>query len=63
MTQREDFSELIGLTPTEGEALVEGSIRATVIDGRPQVGTRDYRVDRINVALQDGLIVSVSGRG
>ena len=63
MTEREDFSELIGLTPAEAEALVEGAIRVTERDNQPLVVTRDYRLDRINVATVDGKIVSVGRRG
>ena len=63
MTEREDFSELIGLTPAEAEALVEGAIRVTERDNQPLIVTRDYRLDRINVATVDGKIVSVGRRG
>ncbi|USN14119.1 hypothetical protein PAPPERLAPAPP_04450 [Brevundimonas phage vB_BpoS-Papperlapapp] len=59
----EDFSALIGLTILEAEALTGGKVRATLRDGRPQIGTCDYRLDRINVSTVDGLITAVGGRG
>ncbi|UTC28954.1 hypothetical protein MARCHEWKA_04420 [Brevundimonas phage vB_BpoS-Marchewka] len=59
----EDFSALIGLTIQEAEALTGGLVRATMRDGRPQIGTCDYRLDRINVSVVDGRITAAGGRG
>lgn len=59
----EDFSALIGLAPSEAEAKSGSTIRATVRDGKYLIVTCDYRLDRINVSVRDGVITSVSGRG
>jgi len=36
------------------------SVRVSMLDGVPQVGTADYRTDRLNFTVEDGLVVEVS---
>jgi len=36
------------------------SVRVSVLDGVPQVGTADYRTDRLNFTVEDGIVVDVS---
>ncbi len=38
-------------------------IRATEVDGKPMMLTRDFRNDRVNVIVKDGLIQRVDGIG
>lgn len=59
----EDFSDLIGLTPQEAQARSGLAIRVTMRDGRPLIVTHDYRLDRLNVSVADGLVDFVRGRG
>ncbi len=58
--EREDT--LIGLTLDEARQLGY-TVRATIIDKKPQMGTCDYRPERINVALEDGKIIMITGNG
>lgn len=39
------------------------TLRVVKKDGQPCIITCDYRLDRINVEIQDGIIVTVSGIG
>lgn len=60
----EDFTFLIGMTLEEAAQSRCGlTIRVTMRDDRPLIVTQDYRLDRLNVAVKDGLIVSVGKRG
>lgn len=62
----EDFSYLVGLTVTEATAVAAEKgdrIRVRFMDGSALIGTSDYRLDRINVAVTGAKISSVVGRG
>lgn len=39
------------------------TLRVVRLDGLPCIGTRDFRRDRVNVAVQDGVVVEVTGIG
>lgn len=55
------FDNYYGLGIDEFRSLVSrlgyGDIRVVKIDSHPLVVTRDYRSDRVNVEIQDGLVV------
>lgn len=56
----EMFDDVIGKSYQEAKLLYPGvSWRVTRLDGQPQMVTMDFRTDRINVAIRDGLIDSV----
>ncbi len=38
-------------------------LRAVSIDGNAQICTRDYRLDRVNVSMREGVIDAVQSRG
>ncbi len=59
-------NELIGLTLAEAKEKLKDSgsrIRVTSEDGQQYFGTCDYDLNRINVAIAEGKISSVGGRG
>jgi hypothetical protein len=59
----QDLQGLIGMTEAEAVEKLAGigfELRVIEIDGEPLAATTDYREDRVNVALADGLIVSAS---
>lgn len=58
-----DLTTLIGKTPAEAAMITGMVIRETIRNGKVQLGTRDFREDRINVATDAGYIKSVSGIG
>jgi hypothetical protein len=61
-----DTAELIGLTLAEAEALAarhDCIVRVGELDGEPQVGTADYRTDRVNVAVTGGRVERILGVG
>lgn len=61
-----DTAELVGLTVPEAEALAERhgcTVRIRELDGEPQLGTDDYRTDRVNVAVTAGRIERILGVG
>jgi hypothetical protein len=61
-----NFEEYIGLTLIELEDLLkqEGArVRVVSRDGVPCVVTRDYRLDRLNINLKNGVVDSVNGWG
>lgn len=69
-----DWSDLIGLTLEEAQrkaAQYDYKIRVTSWNGKPALTTRDYRPDRINVAVTRNpttvegswRVESVSGQG
>lgn len=39
------------------------TLRISVKDGQPQMGTMDFRRDRVNVAVDAGTITGILGRG
>lgn len=61
------FDDFIGLTVDVAMSKIPESdiktIRATNIDGKPIVGIRDYRKDRLNVHINNGVIVKISSIG
>lgn len=61
-----DTAELKGLTVAEAEALAGRhgcTVRIGELDGEPQVGTADYRTDRVNVAVTAGRVERILGVG
>lgn len=55
-----DLSDiLIGKTVEEAKTLCSYNIRPIKIDGKPMIGTRDYRTDRIQVIVENTLITEV----
>lgn len=59
-----EYADLIGKTVEEARTLRPGyRIRVGRIDGEPCICTRDYRLDRINVHLENNVIVKVTGVG
>lgn len=58
------FAEtLIGMDTEEAQAATEEAgytYRVVSIDGEPQAVTLDYRLDRINVALEDDVVTEVT---
>lgn len=57
---------LVGMTVEDAEALAEENdwiIRQLKIDGEDQMATMDLRDNRINVAVEDGVITEVLGGG
>lgn len=38
-------------------------IRVNVVDAKPVLATADYRIDRINVEIEDGRIKAIRGIG
>lgn len=62
----DDDAKIIGMTFDEAKAHLKPldlRVRATSMDGKPCLGTRDYRTDRLNVTVVAGKITSVGGRG
>ena len=56
----------VGLTLEEFTAAVEdlgGSVRVVVEDGVDLVVTDDYRTDRVNVAVEGGVVTGIIGAG
>jgi hypothetical protein len=64
MEQTEAFAEtVVGMTADEAQAATEAAgytYRVVEIDGEPQAVTLDYRIDRVNVALEDDVVTSAS---
>jgi hypothetical protein len=61
-----DTDALVGLTLAEAEALAarhDCIVRVGELDGEPQVGTSDYRTDRVNVAVTGGRVERILGVG
>lgn len=56
--------DLIG-TPIDGAPKPDGIriIRVRKLDGKPQIGTSDYRTDRLNVEVENGKITKIRGVG
>jgi hypothetical protein len=59
----ESYNHLIGKTIEEAKKLTGLQIRASSIDGKSMVGTADVRMNRLNVAVKDGKISAIHGRG
>jgi hypothetical protein len=59
-------AELVGKTQKFAESVcrVAGwSMRVVKVNGRPCVVTRDYRTDRVNVEVEFGVVVRITGLG
>ena len=58
------FAEgLVGMDTAEAQAATEEAgytYRVGEIDGEPQAATLDYRLDRINVSLEDDVVTAVT---
>jgi len=55
LTDRGESPVLVGLTETEAKAKIEAvgfRFRITARDGVPFMGTRDYRLDRVNLVVE-----------
>jgi hypothetical protein len=58
--------DLIGLSVTEAKAVLakrDMILRVVKRDGRPCIGTRDVRPNRVNVIVDNNVIVGTTGRG
>jgi len=58
--------DLVGLTEEaarEKAASENVKMRVRSRDGVEQVGTCDFRTDRLNVSVKDGIVDAVQGRG
>jgi hypothetical protein len=66
-TDKKEFSDIIGLGRIEALSKVKNrgitAIRATMEDGKMMMVTQDMRMDRLNVAIEDGVIKSIMGIG
>ncbi len=54
---------LVGLTLEKAEAACDAAElkhRVIEINGEPQVATKDYRPERLNFAVKDGIIIAVT---
>lgn len=61
---RNEFKDIFGKSLQEAGALHETFIfREILVNGQPTVVTRDYRIDRVNVATINGLITEIKGIG
>ena len=59
-----DFSNVIGKTIFEAEQLHDCfDFRIVAVDGKSRIITMDYRLDRVNVEVEDGKITKVQGIG
>lgn len=62
--ETEAFAEtVVGMTTEEAQAAVEDAgyaYREVEIDGQPQAVTLDYRLDRVNVSVEDGVVTDAT---
>lgn len=66
MSSLPEFNYLLGKSKHVAEALLEKpytTIRVMHEDGEDYFGTCDFRLDRLNVTVIDGLITSVDSIG
>ncbi len=57
-------TEIIGKTLEEANDMcTHCCIRATIIDKKLLMVTKDLRLNRINVSIDDGLITGITGHG
>jgi hypothetical protein len=57
---------IVGMDFEEAQKLLQENgmiLRATTVDGEARMVTMDYRTNRLNVATQDGKVVSVGRVG
>lgn len=62
----QQFDKYVGKTEKQAANMAEKEgmvIRVTNRDGESLMGTCDYRTDRINVSVEDGVITGISGLG
>ncbi len=62
----DDVQRLVGLSLedfTAELAAMKLVVRVVVLDGEPQAGTTDLRADRVNVAVENGIVVSIESIG
>jgi len=56
---RIDTKRLVGLLQEQAERIIViagGEPRVTVLEGIPQVATRDMRLDRVNMEIRSGKV-------
>lgn len=53
--------DLLGLTLHAARQIA--NVRPTKIDGEYMIATMDFRPERINVEIKDGVIVAILGHG
>ena len=61
-----DVATLVGMTLADAEAWAGSrglTIRPVKIDGEDLAVTKDYREDRINVEVNNGIVIAVQGIG
>ena len=63
MTQTNEYESLIGKTVEDAEQISGKIIRVVAEDGQRYVLTMEFRMDRLNVELVEGLISAVKGIG
>ena len=59
----ETDNDFVGLSLSDAEKVAvkrDLKYRVTMLDGKPQPATRDYRLDRVNFAVEKGKVVGVS---
>lgn len=62
----EDPTDVVGFLVADARDLLARQgyrMRVTRIDGEPAVVTCDYRGDRVNVAVENGVVTEVRGYG
>jgi hypothetical protein len=62
----QNFDQLIGKTIPEAEALLSLAdmvLRKAKVDGEWMMGTCDYRLDRVNVIIENDVITEIQGVG
>ncbi len=63
---QKDYTSMVGMTVDEGiELLATQGLHLRVIkeDGEPFMVTMDFRLDRVNVIVDDGIITSIQKIG
>lgn len=72
MPDVEEYGEPFDPNVTVGKPVAEAveffkergyTLRMTKVDGQPAICTRDYRIDRINVSVENGIVTELTGRG
>jgi hypothetical protein len=64
---QQDYSAMVGMTleQAQNHAISLGlrTVRVTSYNGQPMLGTADFRLDRLNVGVDNDLVTSVGGLG
>lgn len=58
-----DLKALVGLSESEARARAEGDgyvVRVIFRDGEPLPATKDFRPDRVNLAVEDGVVTGAT---